>query len=294
MVFHRFLAPGSFRIVMDTVDEESGETGLPSEVHGLNPFAYKRSGKSGYPRDITLVFDGTPLTLRCHIWPPKATDPEYKLGGKVSQRQGFYFYRNGRLIQAGGWNGWRVEDTEPHLSLARVQADLPADLDAAWALNVQKSSVDVGPGFSRLLDASRDGGWSLKQYIKDADAVYRDAKQIVKDGPIVPGTGLPTLLRNFITDYFSDGAAVPARKVAIKWRRLDSGVAFTVDRERMELIFNNRFRSALTRLDSEALVKLLTFLLFREEFKRERVRTARAEWLAAVNEMVLVAVGVTS
>jgi hypothetical protein len=276
---------------MDTVDELSGQAGLPREIHALDPFAYKRSGKAGYPRKITLKFEGSHLPLSCHIWPPKATQPEYKLGGKVSQRQGFYFYRNGRLIQAGGWNGWRDDDTEPHLSLARVHVDLPLELDESWALNVQKSSVDVGPGFRRLLDNARAGDWSLKQYVKDADAVYRKSKPAVKDGPIVPGTGLPYVLRSFISDYFSDGKRVSPRKVAITWRQLGKGVAFSLDRDRMQLIFNTRYRPKLTVVDSGALVKLLTFLLFREEFNRERVRAAHAEWLKAVNEMVMVALG---
>lgn len=290
MVFHRFLASGSFRVVMDTVDESNGQAGPPCEIRALDPFAYKRSGKSGYPHKVVVTFEGLPLTLRCHIWPPKATEPEYKLGQRAAHRQGFYFYRNGRLIQAGGWNGWRDEDSEPHMSLARVQVDLPTELDAAWGLNVQKSSVDVGPGFGRLLDKARDGVWSLKQFVKDADAVYRDAQPVLKDGPIVPGTGIPHVLRSFIAEYFSDGR-VPPRKVAITWRRLAEGVAFTVDREHMQLIFNTRYRSALTAVDSEVMVKLLTFLLFRDEFNRERVRAARSEWLSAVNEMVMVALG---
>jgi hypothetical protein len=66
-----------------------------------------------------------PLDLEAHIWPSNSTGLGYKLGGgKVAERQGFYFYRNDRLIQAGGWNKWRESDAEPHSSLARVKINI--------------------------------------------------------------------------------------------------------------------------------------------------------------------------
>lgn len=59
-----------------------------------------------------------------HLWPPNSERPEYRLGNRAAARQGFYFYRNSRLIQAGGWNGLVQNDAEPHGSLARVRIDL--------------------------------------------------------------------------------------------------------------------------------------------------------------------------
>jgi hypothetical protein len=53
------------------------------------------------------------IPLDGHIWPPNSDQPEYQLGNRAAARQGFYFYRNNRLIQAGGWNGLLQNEAEP-------------------------------------------------------------------------------------------------------------------------------------------------------------------------------------
>ena len=52
------------------------------------------------------------IKIKAHIWPPNTEVPEYKLPGGSNGPQGFYFYRNNRLIQGGGWNG--IREVEPH------------------------------------------------------------------------------------------------------------------------------------------------------------------------------------
>jgi len=59
--------------------------------------------------------------------------------------QGFYVYRNRRLIVAGDWlgiRGWRQED---HYKLARILLDLPNALDDAWQIDVTKSRAIPPP-----------------------------------------------------------------------------------------------------------------------------------------------------
>jgi hypothetical protein len=53
--------------------------------------------------------------------------------------QGFYIYRNRRLLVAGDWlgiKGWRQEE---HYKLARIRVDLPNALDHQWEIDVTKS-----------------------------------------------------------------------------------------------------------------------------------------------------------
>jgi hypothetical protein len=53
--------------------------------------------------------------------------------------QGFYIYRNRRLLVPGDWlgiKGWRQEE---HYKLARIQVDLPNALDHEWEIDVTKS-----------------------------------------------------------------------------------------------------------------------------------------------------------
>lgn len=52
--------------------------------------------------------------------------------------QGFYVYRNRRLLVAGEWLGlgWAKEE---HYKLARIRIELPNDLDHDWGIDVTKS-----------------------------------------------------------------------------------------------------------------------------------------------------------
>ena len=122
------------------------------------------------------------LNMIAHIWPAKSEKPEYKLGGgRVAERQGFYFYRNNRLIQGGGWNKVRESDSEPHFSLARVLIDLPPSLDAAFGLTIQKSKVVPPSPFKSLVKAAKAGNTTFEDYIAAADETYRDST--VQDTP---------------------------------------------------------------------------------------------------------------
>ncbi len=51
--------------------------------------------------------------------------------------QGFYIYRNQRLLVPGDWLGMFRRDE--HHKLARIMVDLPNTLDAAWQIDIRKS-----------------------------------------------------------------------------------------------------------------------------------------------------------
>jgi len=53
-----------------------------------------------------------------------------------NQQQGLYFYRNHRLLRAGGWSWLRAADE--HTKLLRVAVDFPRSLDRAFSINVMK------------------------------------------------------------------------------------------------------------------------------------------------------------
>ena len=59
----------------------------------------------------------------------------------IYDEQGFYIYRNKRLIYWGNWMhmGYKSELNK----LARIQVDIPSDLDEMWMLDVKKSSAKI-------------------------------------------------------------------------------------------------------------------------------------------------------
>jgi Histidine kinase-, DNA gyrase B-, and HSP90-like ATPase len=73
--------------------------------------------------------------------------------------QGFYVYRNSRLLLPGGWlgiKGWRQEE---HYKLARIRVDLPNSLDQEWEIDVTKSRAHppekLRPEFARIGERTR-------------------------------------------------------------------------------------------------------------------------------------------
>jgi hypothetical protein len=53
-------------------------------------------------------------------------------------QQGFYVYRNKRLLVAGDWLGLGYPKEE-QFKLARIQIDLPNTMDSDWDIDVKKS-----------------------------------------------------------------------------------------------------------------------------------------------------------
>ena len=72
----------------------------------------------------------------------------------LRRHQGFYVYRNKRLITYGTW--FRLLRQEELTKLARVQVDIPNTLDHLWALDVKKSTAfppeAIRAGLHRVVD----------------------------------------------------------------------------------------------------------------------------------------------
>lgn len=66
-----------------------------------------------------------------------------KIGGKerLKNEQGFYVYRNKRLIIWGTW--FRLERKDELNKLARVRVDIPNTLDSIWSIDIKKSSATL-------------------------------------------------------------------------------------------------------------------------------------------------------
>jgi len=110
-----------------------------------DPFLqYVKNGKQGHQCKATqpLGFGKSRITLQAFTLPhDKELTPEMRdaLGtGKALRRtQGFYIYRNKRLITYGHWFGLKAQGE--FFKLARVKVDIPNSVDMKWSLDVKKS-----------------------------------------------------------------------------------------------------------------------------------------------------------
>lgn len=89
------------------------------------------------------------LQVQCHVLPhkDKLLDDEFQRAGGPegwTSQQGFYVYRNKRLLLAGGWLGLgrgRAWNREESHRLARIRVDIPNSADADWKIDVRKSTA---------------------------------------------------------------------------------------------------------------------------------------------------------
>jgi len=295
LVFHRFVATKRLRIHIDRVDADSWDAGLPTSVEPLDPFAYPVTGAPGYPKDFNAdMGDGLQIGLRAHIWPSKSKFPGYRLGGgRVASRQGFYFYRNDRLIQAGGWNGWRDNDSEPHLSLARVAVDLPESADRAFGLSLHKSVIDAPSTFSAALDRARSiDGAALHDFVAAANDAYRSAtaQPTDRDAAAIPGSGVPRSVAARGRRVLA-GRDPNVRPFRFAWVDLPEEIVIDIDRDTDAIRLNARYRRTIlggrrASANDAPLVKVLLFLALRSHLGRERSSAPLRKQLVMTNDLL--------
>lgn len=245
---HRFIESGRIRVFIDVEDVESAESGPLQEIQPTNPFPPPGiSGARGFPKDFTARIPSSgALTLRAHIWRKRSSDEGYKLGGgKVAEHQGFYFYRHDRLIQDGGWCEL-IGTSEPHLSLARVEVDIPDGMAGYLRVHSNKAGVDAPASFAdAVLKATAGDGSDFGTYLVVAEEVYR-RREAPKPRPMLkPGDGIPA---NVLTAL--EGCSTPflrGRPCSVAWCQLSGPGFLEVDHRHRQIRLNNRYRKMLLR-----------------------------------------------
>jgi hypothetical protein len=273
---HRFLQRDDFNITIAVEDVRSRNVYMQFGVEPLNPFAHPISGHRDYPRRFVAPVEGVgDVQLEAAVWPPKSNKTEFKAVGTVMNKQGFYFYRNDRLVQAGGWNGFR--QPEQHLALARVAVELPSKPNDVFRLTVKKSGVETSPAFADSLEKATDGeGREFGQYLKDAQEAYRRGSKraggVQRSETLPPGEGLAPTVREVIETELPMKWGDP---VSVLWEELGEDVFFDLDRETSTVMLNSRYREAVSggrnrALDDAPLIKTLMYLLLNRFFESER------------------------
>ena len=156
LVFHRFLDDA------DTRERNVDILVNQQPVEPWNPFYPARSEQVLTEKKQSLEVempDGSVeiAAIRAWLLPHRLdmTADEEKQHARITNRgQGFYVYREGRLIQDGGWlDVFGVPD--PHFSLLRIEFDFGHRLDDAFRIDVKKSRIlfhpELAEGLKKLL-----------------------------------------------------------------------------------------------------------------------------------------------
>lgn len=156
LVFHRFLDAD------DTRERNLAITVNNMRVLPWNPFYPAKSDQVLSPSKQSIeleLSDGTLKFAKMMAWilPHRRdmTKEEEANFARISNKsQGFYVYREGRLIHDGGWMDV-FGASEPHTSLLRIEFDFGYELDEAFRIDVKKSRIlfhpDLEEGLRKIL-----------------------------------------------------------------------------------------------------------------------------------------------
>lgn len=159
MIFHRLLQGPGPRL------------GLLLNGRAVAPWDPFMAGHPAKPWTSSLArtrTDAGSIEVECHVLPhkDKLSTSEFDSGAGPegwTAQQGFYVYRNERLLVAGGWLGLgqgRAWNREEGHRLARIRLDIPNTADAAWKIDIRKSTarppVLLRPWLTRLAEGTRE------------------------------------------------------------------------------------------------------------------------------------------
>ena len=154
LIFHRFLNRNDKQKISITINNY--------RLKGLDPFLENHS-KTNVRREIDITIpdsDGREhiVKVQPYILPfqKDLTAEDKKLSGGIENyrsKQGFYIYRNERLIVWGTWfNRHRDELTK----YARVRVDIPNSLDDIWGIDIKKQSATIPLSIRKRLTKAVD------------------------------------------------------------------------------------------------------------------------------------------
>jgi len=143
-VFHRFYNEIDFRFNEKKIDKR-------------DPFLLDSVGRQQTGRTSEIIIDGEKIIIIPYSLPFAnliTTEERALLGNPKSiyDEQGFYLYRNKRLIC---WGSWLHMGIKSELNkLARIKVDIPSTLDQMWMLDVKKSSAKIPDKIKDQIKAS--------------------------------------------------------------------------------------------------------------------------------------------
>ena len=172
MVFHRYLAGKRPRLTLRINGRR---------VSPWDPFLESHSFTWSSPVEVIRTRSG-PVEVQCYVLPHRDRLPprEYELAGGPdgwTAQQGFYVYRNERLLVAGSWLGlgsgrtWTKEEAH---RLARIRLDITNASDEEWKIDIRKAiarpPVSLRPRLAVLAEDVR----------KRARSVFAHRGQIIR------------------------------------------------------------------------------------------------------------------
>lgn len=174
LVFHRFMIPelGFKQTIVFDMNNGRIEPEPPFGPISQNRFIL--TPESFECKGYTVKYQ--PYILPRAIYYDSNAEYE-RHGGKEGylQNQGFYVYRNRRLIEKSTW--FRKRKKEYKTQLLRIQLDIPAELDDEWGIDVRKSQITPPTDIQNRVDAIVESAMVQARNIWDSGSRPKNVSQ---------------------------------------------------------------------------------------------------------------------
>jgi hypothetical protein len=136
---HLGMVFGDFLAGRDSIEIHVGRT----RVEKWDPFLIAHNTQ--IVDEERLEVEGHPVTVRPHVLPhhTRLSRREFENAAGPNgwnAQQGFYIYRNRRMLVSGGWMNLGLT-REEHMKLARIRIDIESSSDFLWQLDIRKSKA---------------------------------------------------------------------------------------------------------------------------------------------------------
>lgn len=296
IVFHRHLEQSRVSISLDVFDTELGESGPQRRVSAIDPFGYASLPNDRFPAKLKFSIDGESRAATAHLWPAGQSGlPEFRLGGKPgSLAQGFYFYRNDRLLQIGGWNTIAVE--RPELEYVRIEADIDEVLEPHVTINPEKAGLELDADLrAALLNAVLDPEETpFSEFLAVAEQRRSESRRYVKR-PVAlaePGRGMSPSMREAFAESVE---RTEAGSVDIRWRVEPTESLVRVDLENRTIWLNSAYRELFSGADSSdnedaSVIKTLLMIIYSKYFEGSFLGSREKAELDAWDQLLIASV----
>lgn len=173
LVFHRYM--------------ERGELSLYMGGNKLTPWDPFMKGRPGVQIVAEEPLDAGRITVKCYTMPHITHIPAAeRMDARTDEwqdLQGFYVYRNNRLLLYGDWlgTGGRSETTKN----ARILVDLPNSLDHEWQIDIKKSNArppaNIRKDLKRLAMVTRSTSLKIHKFRGNKVLLKHNATAVTYD-----------------------------------------------------------------------------------------------------------------
>lgn len=154
LIFHRYLNRPKTSVVEISINNY--------KLSGLDPFL-ENHNKTNVRKKVQIpVMDSDGIERMVIVQPfvlpfqKDLTDEDKRLSGGIENyrsQQGFYIYRNERLIVWGKWFGRHRDELTKY---ARIKVDIPNTLDDIWGIDIKKQSAEIPAAIKQRLNRAID------------------------------------------------------------------------------------------------------------------------------------------